>query len=248
VRASSSPAVGRAAPRPENEFAGPGLHLTQSLANLVAARHDDDVRFGGHLESGVSGCVIENHDRVAIGGREHEVSNAHQFVDQVPDLITYRTVESEELEVALETVDVDPAAVFTPLDVHVACRHVGREEVTNGLVALGWPSLDRHEEIVGTQDQEPRLTDMDDADLHAPLVDQGRRLFEILAPGATLNTIVLDDGAGICMTHAVRGGGKIYVAPDLSVLFVASALDFEQGLAAFQAGRRTPLEKFDRRS
>jgi hypothetical protein len=89
---------------------------------------------------------------------------------------------------------------------------------------------------------------MDDPEPHARLVDQGRRLFETLAPGATLETVVLEDGAGICMMHAVRGGGKIYVAPDLSVLFVASALDFEQGLETFLAGRRTPLEKFERRS
>ena len=89
---------------------------------------------------------------------------------------------------------------------------------------------------------------MDDADTHARLVEQGRRLFEVLAPGATLNTIVLDDGAGICLLHTVRGGGKIYVAPDLSVLFVASVLDFQKGLEAFLAGRRTPLEKFERRS
>jgi hypothetical protein len=77
---------------------------------------------------------------------------------------------------------------------------------------------------------------------------QGERLFEILAPGATLKTVVLDDGAGICLMHAVRGGGKIYVAPDLSVLFVASALDFEKGQEAFRAGQRTPLERFERRS
>ena len=89
---------------------------------------------------------------------------------------------------------------------------------------------------------------MDSADSHAPLVEQGRRLFEILAPGAAINTIVLDDGAGVCLAHAVRGGGKIYVAPDLAVLFVGSALDFEKGLAAFLAGQRTPLEKFERRS
>lgn len=49
---------------------------------------------------------------------------------------------------------------------------------------------------------------MDTSDLHAPLVEQGRRLFEILAPGATLNTIVLDDGAGICLLHTVRGGAR----------------------------------------
>jgi hypothetical protein len=89
---------------------------------------------------------------------------------------------------------------------------------------------------------------MESADSHAPLVEQGRRLFEILAPGTTLNTIVLDDGAGVCLVHAVRGGGTIYVAPDLSVLFVGSALDFQQGLAEFLAGRRTPLQKFERRS
>ena len=89
---------------------------------------------------------------------------------------------------------------------------------------------------------------MDDADTHAPLVEQGRRLFEILAPGATLNTVVLEDEAGVCVMHAVRGGGKIYVAPDLSVLFVASVLDFGKGLEAFLAGQRTHLEKFDRRS
>ena len=89
---------------------------------------------------------------------------------------------------------------------------------------------------------------MDDADTHARLVEQGRRLFEFLAPEATLDTVVLDGGAGICVMHDVRGGGKIYVAPDLSVLFVASALDFQKGLEAFLAGRRTPLEKFERRS
>ena len=89
---------------------------------------------------------------------------------------------------------------------------------------------------------------MDDADTHARLVEQGRRLFEILAPEATLDMVVLDGGAGICVMHDVRGGGKIYVAPDLSVLFVASTLDFQKGLEAFVAGRRTPLEKFERRS
>lgn len=89
---------------------------------------------------------------------------------------------------------------------------------------------------------------MNEADLHAPLVDQGRRLFEILASGATLNTIVLDDGAGICLLDTVRGGGKIYVAPDLSVLFVASTRDFQRGLEVFLAGQRTPLERFERRS
>jgi hypothetical protein len=89
---------------------------------------------------------------------------------------------------------------------------------------------------------------MNDAGPHARLVEQGRRLFETLAPGAMLETVVLGAGGGICIVHAVRGGGKIYVAPDLSVLYVASALDYEQGLEAFRAGQRTPLEKFEGRS
>ncbi|PSL38510.1 hypothetical protein CLV49_2135 [Labedella gwakjiensis] len=70
--------------------------------------------------------------------------------------------------------------------------------------------------------------------------------FALLAPNAELRTIPLENGAGICVVHTVRGGGKIYVAPDESVLFVGSALDFDAGLAAFLAGTRTPPEKFVR--
>jgi hypothetical protein len=84
------------------------------------------------------------------------------------------------------------------------------------------------------------------ADEEHRLTAVGRCHFEQLAPGAELRTIVLEDGAGICVMHAVRGGGKIYVAPDETALFVASAMDFEQGLAAFLAGTRTPPEKFIR--
>ncbi|MBZ4488013.1 hypothetical protein LQ938_11970 [Microbacterium sp. cx-55] len=68
-------------------------------------------------------------------------------------------------------------------------------------------------------------------------------LFAQLAPDAELRTIPLEDGAGVCVVHTVRGGGKIYVAPDESVLFVGSAMDFDAGLAAFRAGTRTPPEK-----
>jgi hypothetical protein len=76
------------------------------------------------------------------------------------------------------------------------------------------------------------------------LVAVARRYFDTLAPGAELSTIVLDGGAGVCVVHTVRGGGSIYVAPDETVLFVGSAMDFETGLRAFLAGTRTPPEKF----
>lgn len=72
------------------------------------------------------------------------------------------------------------------------------------------------------------------------------RYFAQLAPEAELRTIPLENGAGVCVLHPVRGGGKIYVAPDESVLFVGSALDFDAGLAAFLSGTRTPPEKFVR--
>ncbi|RWZ53099.1 hypothetical protein ELQ90_04025 [Labedella phragmitis] len=72
------------------------------------------------------------------------------------------------------------------------------------------------------------------------------RYFTQLAPDAELRTIPLEGEAGVCVVHAARGGGKIYVAPDESVLFVGSAMDFDAGLAAFLAGTRTPPEKFIR--
>lgn len=77
------------------------------------------------------------------------------------------------------------------------------------------------------------------------LVQVGRALFEKLTTDPVLNIIELPDDLGVCLVHAVRGGGKIYVAPDESVLFVGSAVDFEAGLGAFRDGVRTPLEKFE---
>lgn len=61
-----------------------------------------------------------------------------------------------------------------------------------------------------------------------------------LAPGAAVKVVELVDGAGVCVVQAGRGGGKVYVAPDRTVLFVSSAMDFDNGLAAFLGGARTP--------
>ncbi|WP_394552981.1 T6SS immunity protein Tdi1 domain-containing protein [Agromyces sp. MMS24-JH15] len=76
------------------------------------------------------------------------------------------------------------------------------------------------------------------------LVQIGTELFAGLTQNPTLNVIDLPDGLGVCLVHAARGGGKIYVAPDESVLFVGSAVDFDAGLGAFRDGVRTPREKF----
>ncbi|WP_395245807.1 T6SS immunity protein Tdi1 domain-containing protein [Agromyces sp. MMS24-K17] len=77
------------------------------------------------------------------------------------------------------------------------------------------------------------------------LVEVGRELFARLTQDPQLTIIDLPDGLGVCLVHAVRGGGKIYVAPDETVLFVGSAVDYEAGLGAFRDGVRTPREKFE---
>ncbi|MGI9821833.1 T6SS immunity protein Tdi1 domain-containing protein [Agromyces sp. Marseille-Q5079] len=77
------------------------------------------------------------------------------------------------------------------------------------------------------------------------LVSVGLALFAKLTDATNLTVIHLPDGLGVCIVHAVRGGGKIYVAPDESALFVGSSVDYEAGLGAFRDGVRTPLEKFD---
>ncbi|WMX48177.1 hypothetical protein [Streptomyces roseicoloratus] len=77
------------------------------------------------------------------------------------------------------------------------------------------------------------------------LITVGRALFATLADDPVLSIVELPDGLGVCLVHAARGGGKIYVAPDETALFMGSAVDFEAGLEAFRGGVRTPLETFD---
>lgn len=93
--------------------------------------------------------------------------------------------------------------------------------------------------------QVPAASRPDAAAGSARLVEVGTALFAKLTTDPVLNVLELPDGLGVCLVHAARGGGKIYVAPDESVLFVGSAVDFESGLGAFRDGVRTPLEKFD---
>ncbi|WP_306311028.1 hypothetical protein [Streptomyces hydrogenans] len=69
-----------------------------------------------------------------------------------------------------------------------------------------------------------------------------------LAPDAGAKVVELADGAGVCVVQAGRGGGKAYVAPDRTVLFVPSAMDFDTGLAAFLTGARTPARGPESRS
>ncbi|MFH8616121.1 hypothetical protein ACH4E8_13750 [Streptomyces sp. NPDC017979] len=74
----------------------------------------------------------------------------------------------------------------------------------------------------------------------ARLVEVGRALFARFADAPVLDVVELPDGLGVCLVHAVRGGGKIYVAPDETTLFVGSAVSFDAGLQAFRDGARSP--------
>ncbi|MFJ8697151.1 hypothetical protein [Streptomyces roseolilacinus] len=77
------------------------------------------------------------------------------------------------------------------------------------------------------------------------LVAVGLSLLAESTNDPVVNIVELPDGLGICLVHAVRGGGKIYVAPDESTLFVGSAVDFDAGLGAFRDGVRDPIREVD---
>lgn len=78
----------------------------------------------------------------------------------------------------------------------------------------------------------------------------GEDLFRRLATNAGqqfeggLNIVPFDDG--VAVVRAVRGGGTIFVGADRAVLYQGSAVGFEEGVRAFRAGTRTPLERFVR--
>jgi hypothetical protein len=77
------------------------------------------------------------------------------------------------------------------------------------------------------------------------LVAVGLSLLAEFTTDPAVNVVELPDGLGVCLVHAVRGGGKIYVAPDESTLFVGSAVDFDAGLGAFRGGLRNPIRVVD---
>jgi hypothetical protein len=76
------------------------------------------------------------------------------------------------------------------------------------------------------------------------LIDWGTELFRRIAPDAELRYNLLPDDEAVVVYHVVRGGGSIYVAPDETVLFAASAAPPHEALEVFRTGRRTPIEQF----
>lgn len=80
------------------------------------------------------------------------------------------------------------------------------------------------------------------------LARHGASLFHSLAAksGQALDdplSIIPFDG-GVAVVRALRGGGKIFVADDGSVMYRASSYTFERALEEFRAGERTPPESF----
>jgi len=73
------------------------------------------------------------------------------------------------------------------------------------------------------------------------LAEVGKAFLGTITPTTEPNVIELADGAGVCVVHPARGGGKVYVAPDETVLFVPSSMHFDTGLSAFLNGARTPV-------
>ncbi|MFI7366135.1 hypothetical protein ACIBO4_28725 [Streptomyces sp. NPDC050149] len=76
------------------------------------------------------------------------------------------------------------------------------------------------------------------------LIEFGEALFRRTAPDAVLSHVLLPEDDVVAVVHRVRGGGKILVAADRSVLFCGSARDIDFALTEFRAGRRTPVERF----
>lgn len=85
-----------------------------------------------------------------------------------------------------------------------------------------------------------------DAHERAVRMFAGLRYFrEQGSPVDQLRVEDLPDGAGVLVVHQVRGGGSLYVAPDGSAMFAASAVPPHQALQAFLEGRRTDPSHFE---
>lgn len=77
------------------------------------------------------------------------------------------------------------------------------------------------------------------------LIDVGVAYWRrMVAEDAPLGIGLLAEDHAVVVAHGVRGGGRIYVASDETVLFAGSGAPPHEALAMFRSGRRTPPEQF----
>lgn len=77
------------------------------------------------------------------------------------------------------------------------------------------------------------------------LIDVGVEYWRRIVSGdAPLGVELLPDDDAVVVSHDVRGGGRIYVASDETVLFAGSGAPPHEAIAVFRSGRRTPPEQF----
>ncbi|MGW1191192.1 hypothetical protein [Streptomyces sp. NPDC002559] len=77
------------------------------------------------------------------------------------------------------------------------------------------------------------------------LADLGRTLMRRMAGAdAPLAVTPLPEDDAVLVAHTVRGGGRVYVAADETVLFAGSAAPPHEAIEVFRSGRRTPPEHF----
>ncbi|WP_349828636.1 DUF4303 domain-containing protein [Brevibacterium litoralis] len=91
--------------------------------------------------------------------------------------------------------------------------------------------------------------DADDRGARLPgeehLLGEATRLWHRMIPAdEPLAHRVVPRIGGVAVSHMVRGGGTIYVGPDLGALFAASGTPEERAAEVYLSGRRTPIEHF----
>ncbi|MBZ2195314.1 hypothetical protein [Occultella gossypii] len=77
------------------------------------------------------------------------------------------------------------------------------------------------------------------------LVAVGTELLHRRWPGIRLRTFALPDDDAVLLVQPVRGGVSLFVAPDESVMFFASAIEPGAALELFRSGMRTDKANFD---
>lgn len=176
-----------------------------------------------------------------------EIADGLRFEPLEPGWVSVR--EADGSERGIEIADAGIIAARDARDLTHLLRSTPQTIRESYLDAAGSPALSPVLVPVSRGDSAPPSTTW--AQLSATdrrLADTGFRLFCSLSEkrGKTFEDPVSAspfDG-GVVVFRAIRGGGKILVAHDGSVLYRPSSHSLERALDEFRAGRRTPLGSF----